>query len=137
MSLLPSSGSRNNAGGSSTRWERSAMAGCGSCGSSGSYWSVSLLRRNSQLLRAVVPDMRLTFCPRIQKPSWCIFSTTRKPFHTKSRRFSSVRVRHPAYLCSGSPRRNLCAIHAKRVTIQPKDMQLARRLRGPWLGMPI
>lgn len=25
---------------------------------------------------------------------------------------------------------NLCAIHAKRVTIFPKDMQLARRLRG-------
>mmetsp|Transcript_56565 Transcript_56565/g.89643 ORF Transcript_56565/g.89643 Transcript_56565/m.89643 type:complete len:144 (-) Transcript_56565:69-500(-) len=25
---------------------------------------------------------------------------------------------------------NLCAIHAKRVTIMPKDMQLARRLRG-------
>jgi histone H3/H4 len=26
---------------------------------------------------------------------------------------------------------NLCAIHAKRVTIMPRDMQLARRLRGP------
>ncbi|KAI1724123.1 core histone h2A/H2B/H3/H4 domain-containing protein [Ditylenchus destructor] len=25
---------------------------------------------------------------------------------------------------------NLCAIHAKRVTIMPKDMKLARRLRG-------
>lgn len=25
---------------------------------------------------------------------------------------------------------NECALHAKRVTIQPKDMQLARRLRG-------
>ena len=25
---------------------------------------------------------------------------------------------------------NLCAIHAKRVTIMPKDMQLARRIRG-------
>ena len=25
---------------------------------------------------------------------------------------------------------NLCAIHAKRVTILPKDMQLARRIRG-------
>jgi histone H3/H4 len=25
---------------------------------------------------------------------------------------------------------NLCAIHAKRVTIKPKDMQLARRIRG-------
>ena len=25
---------------------------------------------------------------------------------------------------------NLCAIHAKRVTIMPRDMQLARRIRG-------
>ena len=25
---------------------------------------------------------------------------------------------------------NLCAIHAKRVTVMPKDMQLARRIRG-------
>ncbi|KZT50934.1 hypothetical protein CALCODRAFT_443848, partial [Calocera cornea HHB12733] len=25
---------------------------------------------------------------------------------------------------------NLCAIHAKRVTIQPKDLLLARRIRG-------
>lgn len=26
---------------------------------------------------------------------------------------------------------NLCTIHAKRVTIMPKDLQLARRIRGP------
>ena len=25
---------------------------------------------------------------------------------------------------------NLCAIHAKRITIMPKDVQLARRIRG-------
>lgn len=25
---------------------------------------------------------------------------------------------------------NLCAIHAKRVTIKPSDLQLARRIRG-------
>jgi histone H3/H4 len=25
---------------------------------------------------------------------------------------------------------NLCAIHCKRVTIMPRDMQLARRIRG-------
>jgi histone H3 len=25
---------------------------------------------------------------------------------------------------------NLCCIHAKRVTIHPKDIQLARRIRG-------
>lgn len=27
---------------------------------------------------------------------------------------------------------NLCAIHAKRVTIQPSDMQLAKRIRGEY-----
>ena len=27
---------------------------------------------------------------------------------------------------------NLCALHAKRITIQPKDMQLARRIRGEY-----
>jgi histone H3/H4 len=25
---------------------------------------------------------------------------------------------------------NLCALHARRVTVMPKDMQLARRIRG-------
>lgn len=28
--------------------------------------------------------------------------------------------------------RNLCAIHAKRVTIMQRDLQLARRIRGHW-----
>mmetsp|Transcript_8534 Transcript_8534/g.20990 ORF Transcript_8534/g.20990 Transcript_8534/m.20990 type:complete len:137 (-) Transcript_8534:429-839(-) len=35
-----------------------------------------------------------------------------------------------AYLISLFEDTNLCAIHAKRVTIMPKDMQLARRIRG-------
>lgn len=35
-----------------------------------------------------------------------------------------------AYLVSLFEDTNLCAIHAKRVTIQPRDMQLARRIRG-------
>lgn len=35
-----------------------------------------------------------------------------------------------AYLVSLFEDTNLCAIHAKRVTIQSKDIQLARRLRG-------
>jgi len=34
-----------------------------------------------------------------------------------------------AYLVGLFEDTNLCAIHAKRVTIMPKDMQLARRLR--------
>lgn len=30
---------------------------------------------------------------------------------------------------------NLCAIHAKRITIMQKDVQLARRIRGAWGGL--
>ncbi|POS73313.1 histone H3v [Diaporthe helianthi] len=32
---------------------------------------------------------------------------------------------------------NLCAIHAKRVTIMQKDIQLARRIRGAWGGAAV
>ena len=35
-----------------------------------------------------------------------------------------------AYLVNLFEDTNLCAIHAKRVTIMPKDLQLARRIRG-------
>eukprot|EP00178_Gracilaria_changii_P002056 TRINITY_DN1305_c0_g3_i1.p2 TRINITY_DN1305_c0_g3~~TRINITY_DN1305_c0_g3_i1.p2 ORF type:complete len:138 (-),score=28.89 TRINITY_DN1305_c0_g3_i1:28-441(-) len=35
-----------------------------------------------------------------------------------------------AYLVGLFEDSNLCAIHAKRVTIMPKDLQLARRIRG-------
>lgn len=35
-----------------------------------------------------------------------------------------------AYLTSLFEDTNLCAIHAKRVTIMPKDIHLARRIRG-------
>ncbi|EPY89679.1 histone H3.1 [Camelus ferus] len=35
-----------------------------------------------------------------------------------------------AYLVGLFEDTNLCAIHAKRVTIMPKDMRLARRIRG-------
>ena len=35
-----------------------------------------------------------------------------------------------AYIVGVFEDTNLCAIHAKRVTIMPKDIQLARRIRG-------
>ena len=40
-----------------------------------------------------------------------------------------------AYLVGLFEDTNLCAIHAKRVTIMTKDLQLARRIRGErfWL----
>ncbi|XP_054242761.1 histone H3-like [Indicator indicator] len=41
-----------------------------------------------------------------------------------------------AYLVGLFEDTNLCAIHAKRVTIMPKDIQLARRIRGEGAGKP-
>ena len=35
-----------------------------------------------------------------------------------------------AYITSVFEDANLCAIHAKRITVMPKDIQLARRIRG-------
>ncbi|CAG8467986.1 602_t:CDS:2 [Ambispora gerdemannii] len=40
-----------------------------------------------------------------------------------------------AYLVHLFEDANLCAIHAKRVTIMQKDLQLARRIRGVWGGL--
>lgn len=40
-----------------------------------------------------------------------------------------------AYLTHLFEDTNLLAIHAKRVTIMQKDMQLARRIRGAWGGL--
>ncbi|KAK8169825.1 histone H3 [Phyllosticta citrichinensis] len=37
-----------------------------------------------------------------------------------------------AYIVGVFEDTNLCAIHAKRVTIMQKDIQLARRIRGAW-----
>ncbi|XP_005361481.1 histone H3.3-like [Microtus ochrogaster] len=46
-------------------------------------------------------------------------------FHT-----AAIGALQEAYLVGLFEDTNLCAIHAKRVTIMPKDIQLARRIRG-------
>ena len=45
-------------------------------------------------------------------------------------RLRSTEEAAEAYLVGLFEDTNLCAIHAKRVTIMPKDVQLARRIRG-------
>eukprot|EP01139_Manchomonas_bermudensis_P000137 Amastigsp_a131_6053.p2 type:complete len:138 gc:universal Amastigsp_a131_6053:472-59(-) len=48
----------------------------------------------------------------------------------QSQAISALQEATEAYLVSLFEDTNLCAIHAKRVTIFPKDIQLARRIRG-------
>jgi histone H3 len=43
---------------------------------------------------------------------------------------ASTALQAEAYLVGLFEDTNLAAIHAKRVTIMPKDIQLARRIRG-------
>jgi histone H3 len=43
---------------------------------------------------------------------------------------SALQEATEAYLVALFEDTNLCSIHAKRITIQTKDMQLARRIRG-------
>eukprot|EP00878_Enallax_costatus_P001822 GHUV01001980.1.p1 GENE.GHUV01001980.1~~GHUV01001980.1.p1 ORF type:complete len:152 (+),score=34.47 GHUV01001980.1:239-694(+) len=54
----------------------------------------------------------------------------KQDFRFKPSALEALQEAAEAYLIGMMEDSNLCAIHAKRVTIMPKDMQLARRLRG-------
>lgn len=50
--------------------------------------------------------------------------------HFQSSAIRALQEASEAYLVGLFEDTNLCAIHAKRVTITPRDIQLARRIRG-------
>ena len=58
------------------------------------------------------------------------------PNRWQSQAIGALQEATEAFLTSLFHDANLCAIHAKRVTIQQKDIQLARRLRAAW-GVPV
>ncbi|KAF1746065.1 hypothetical protein GCK72_022517 [Caenorhabditis remanei] len=51
-------------------------------------------------------------------------------FRFQSAGIEALRCGAESYLVELFADTNLCAIHAKRITIMPKDIQLARRIRG-------
>ena len=55
-----------------------------------------------------------------------------EPYRVQSSALSALQEAAEAYLTGLFEDSNLCAIHARRVTITPKDMQLARRIRGDY-----
>ena len=54
----------------------------------------------------------------------------KQDFRIASQAFKALQEAAEAYLVGLFEDMNLCAIHAKRVTIMPKDIQLARSIRG-------
>jgi histone H3 len=57
-------------------------------------------------------------------------SMSRVPFRWQGSAILALQEAAEAHLVGLFEDANLCAIHGKRVTIMPKDMQLARRIRG-------
>lgn len=55
---------------------------------------------------------------------------TRQPYRWQGSAILALQEAAEAHLVGLFEDCNLCAIHGKRVTIMPKDMQLARRIRG-------
>eukprot|EP00978_Attheya_sp_CCMP212_P021144 scaffold61394_cov43-Attheya_sp.AAC.3 len=55
---------------------------------------------------------------------------TRQAYRWQGTAILALQEAAEAHLVSLFEDANLCAIHGKRVTIFPKDMQLARRIRG-------
>ena len=59
-----------------------------------------------------------------------ISQDTRGEFRFQTTALQALQEAAEAYLVGLFQDTNLCAIHAKRVTVMPKDVQLARRIRG-------
>jgi histone H3 len=73
-----------------------------------------------RLVREIAQDYRSLHCP----------NHPIQGLYFQSLAVLALQEASEAYLVSLFEDTNLCAIHAKRVTIMPKDIQLARRIRG-------
>ncbi|KAI1129597.1 histone-fold-containing protein [Nemania abortiva] len=84
--------------------------------------STDLLMRKLPFSR-VVREIALSLRPRDEGMRW------------QSQAILALQEAAEAFLVHLFEDSNLCAIHAKRVTIMQKDIQLARRIRGVWGGI--
>ena len=78
-------------------------------------------QKNTELLIRKLPFRRLV---------WEIMHDFKADFQMASVAVGALQEAAEAYLVELFKDTNLCAIHAKRVTIMPKDIQLAQRIHG-------
>ncbi|KAH0472980.1 MAG: hypothetical protein KVP17_003157 [Porospora cf. gigantea B] len=72
---------------------------------------------------------RLPFA-RVVREITAVYWKHDEPFRYNVEALLALQTAAEAYLVSLFEDGMLCAIHAKRVTLQPKDIRLARRIRG-------
>ncbi|XP_074554265.1 histone H3-like [Halichoeres trimaculatus] len=88
-----------------------------SCGT----WEIRRYQKSTELLIRKLPFQRL-----VRE----IAQDFKTDLRFQSSAVMALQEASEAYLVGLFEDTNLCAIHAKRVTIMPKDIQLARRIRG-------
>jgi histone H3/H4 len=84
---------------------------------------IRFYQRNTDLLIRRLPFARL-----VKEVQTYFF---RKEYRWQGEAMVALQEAAEAHLVGLFEDANLCTIHAKRVTIMPKDIQLARRIRGP------
>jgi histone H3-like centromeric protein A len=108
-------------------------------------------QKSTELLMAKLPFARLV-CPpssiatartvclhyivlQVREVSLNVAPITSDVTRWQSQAIQALQEAAEAFLVHLFEDTNLCAIHAKRVTIMQKDIQLARRIRGAWGGL--
>lgn len=84
-------------------------------------------QRSTDLLISRMPFARLV------KEVTDEFTTQDEPLRWQSMAIMALQEASEAYLVGLLEHTNLLALHAKRITIMRKDMQLARRIRGQFI----
>jgi histone H3/H4 len=84
---------------------------------------IRFYQRNTDLLIRKLPFARL-----VREVQTYFF---RKEYRWSAQAMLALQEAAEAHLVGLFEDANLCSIHAKRVTLMPKDIQLARRIRGP------
>ncbi|KAK3048878.1 centromeric DNA-binding histone H3-like protein cse4 [Extremus antarcticus] len=87
-------------------------------------------QKSTELLMAKLPFARL-----VREVGLNVTPMTSDVMRWQSQAIQALQEASEAFLVHLFEDTNLCAIHAKRVTIMQKDIQLARRIRGAWGGL--
>ena len=83
-----------------------------------------------RLVREIAQDFKVCPPPCTVRLGLRLTASLQTDLRFQSSAVMALQEASEAYLVSLFEDTNLAAIHAKRVTIQPKDLALARRLRG-------
>ena len=88
-------------------------------------WEIQQFQKSTELLIQKLPFSQLV-CEIAQEVGKC-------NLHFQGSAIKCLQEAAEAFLVSLMEDANLCTIHTKRVTIMPKDIQLARHIRGEHL----